>query len=89
MGAIKTVIFDWSGTVLDFSSRARMETFVATFADRDDEARGPMGLGKRHHVEALARLCRIAVAWHHVHGQDITGRLAAGHPPHDDRENGR
>ncbi len=76
MGGIKAVIFDWSGTVVDFGSRAPVEAFIEIFADRgvmirDDEARGPMGLGKRHHIEVLARLPRIAAAWRHVHGQDI------------------
>ena len=76
MGGIKAVIFDWSGTVVDFGSRAPVEAFIETFADRgvtirDDEARGPMGLGKRDHIEVLARLPRIAAAWRHVHGQDI------------------
>ncbi|MDE0046633.1 MAG: hypothetical protein OXU19_12370 [bacterium] len=82
---INAVIFDWSGNVLDFGSTSPMETF----ADRDDEARGLVDLGKRQRIEALAQMRRIAVAWRHVHGQDITGRLAAGHTPHDDRENGR
>ena len=73
MDVIKAVIFDWSGTVVDFGSR----TPVAAFADhgaiiRDDGARAPMGLGKRHHIEAPARLPRIATAWRKVHGQDIT-----------------
>ena len=86
MGGIKAVIFDRSGTLADFGSRALMETFVATFADRDDEARGSMDLGKRHHIEALARLRRIAAACRHVHGQEC---LAAGRARHDDRENGR
>ncbi len=76
MGGIKAVIFDWSGTVVDFGSRAPVEAFVEAFADRgvtihDTEARGPMGLGKRDHIEALARLPRIAAAWRHAHGQDI------------------
>ncbi len=76
MGGIKAVIFDWSGTVIDFGSRAPVEAFIEIFADRgvairDDEARAPMGLGKRHHIEALARLPRIAAAWRHVHGQGI------------------
>ncbi len=77
MGGIKAVIFDWSGTVVDFGSRAPLEAFIETFAARgvtlrDDEARGPMGLGKRHHIEALARLPRIVAAWRLVHGRGIT-----------------
>ena len=75
MSGIKAVIFDWSGTVADLGSRAPAEAFADRGVSiRDDEARGPMGLGKRHHVEALARLPRIP---------------AAGRTPHDDRGNGR
>lgn len=90
MSGIKAVIFDWSGTVVDLGSRAPAEAFANRVVTiRDDGARGPMGLGKRHHVEALARLPRVAAAWRHVHGQAITGRPAAGRASHDDRENGR
>ena len=75
MGGIKAVIFDRSGTVVDFGSRAPAEAFTDRGVTiRHDEARGPMGLGKRHHIAPLAQLPRIAVARRHVHGHDI--RLA-------------
>lgn len=72
MGGIKAVTFDRSGTVVDFGFRAPVEIFIDRgIANRDDEARGPMGLGKRHHIASLAQLSRIADARRHVHGHDI------------------
>ncbi len=72
MGVIKAVIFDWSGTVADFGSRAPAEAFTDRgTTTREGEAREPMGLERRHHVAFLARLPRIAAARRHVHGHDI------------------
>ena len=74
MSAVKAVIFDWSGTVVDFGSRAPVEAFIAVFGEFGvaitvEEARGPMGLPKRDHILTLARVPRIAAAWQEVHGR--------------------
>ena len=74
MNAVRAVVFDWSGTVVDFGSRAPVEAFMDVFGNFGvsltvDEARGPMGLAKRDHIRALARLPRIAAAWREAQGR--------------------
>ncbi len=76
--SLKAVVFDWAGTIVDFGSRAPMGAFVETFRRFDvavsiAEARKPMGLPKRAHVEALLADPEIAERW----------RLAKGHMPGD------
>jgi phosphonoacetaldehyde hydrolase len=73
MGALKAVVLDWAGTVIDHGSRAPMGVFVRAFAEFGvdvtiEEARGPMGLAKRDHIAALLRAPRIAAAWAARHG---------------------
>src|SRR5689334_5608953 len=73
MTALKAVVFDWAGTIVDFGSRAPMGAFVEVFRDFGvditiDEARRPMGLPKWQHIEALMADERIASAWASAHG---------------------
>jgi phosphonoacetaldehyde hydrolase len=73
MKNVKTVIFDWAGTVVDYGSLAPMGAFVETFAQFGvaisvDEARRPMGMAKRPHIAALMAQPRIAAAWIAEHG---------------------
>jgi phosphonoacetaldehyde hydrolase len=74
---LKAVIFDWAGTVVDFGSRAPVLAFVRTFHEfgitlSEEEARGPMGLAKRAHIQALGRLPRVAAEWKRVHGHGFS-----------------
>ena len=49
MGGIKAVIFDWSGTVVDFGSRAPVEAFIETVADLPqtiDDIAGGLAAGR-------------------------------------------
>lgn len=74
---LRAVIFDWAGTVVDFGSMAPAEAFVGVFAAEGvrlspAEARLPMGLGKREHVEALLALPGVAARW-----RAAKGRVAA------------
>ena len=74
MRTVKAVIFDWSGTVVDFGSRAPAAAFIEVFQDFGveltvAEARGPMGLPKRDHLRALGDLPRVAAAWRAAHGR--------------------
>ena len=71
MSALRAVVFDWAGTIVDFGSRAPMGAFVEVFRSFDvaisiDEARGPMGLPKWQHIEALMKAPRIAEAFGHT-----------------------
>ena len=70
---LKAVVFDWAGTMVDHGSRAPMGAFVKVFADFKvtisiDEARGPMGLPKWDHIQALLDDPAIAARWQAAHG---------------------
>lgn len=66
---LEAVIFDWAGTIVDFGSFAPTQIFVDAFQTAYgfdlslDEARGPMGLGKWQHIEALGRDPAIGARW--------------------------
>jgi phosphonoacetaldehyde hydrolase len=66
---LEAIIFDWAGTVVDFGSFAPTQIFVDAFKSAFDfeltleEARGPMGLGKWQHIEALGQDPRISARW--------------------------
>lgn len=67
-GAIKAVVFDWAGTMVDFGCMAPVGALVAAFAGEGvaitaAEARADMGRAKRDHVRALMAHPRIAAAW--------------------------
>lgn len=75
--AIRAVVFDWAGTVVDHGSLAPMGVFVEAFVEFGvaitiEEARGPMGMAKRPHVAALMALPRVAAAWRERHGRAPT-----------------
>lgn len=71
------VIFDWSGTMVDFGSRAPVLALTAAFAARgidlgEAAARADMGKPKADHVRALLARPEIVEAW----------RIAQGRGPH-------
>jgi phosphonoacetaldehyde hydrolase len=71
------VIFDWAGTTVDHGCRAPVMPFVRTFAARGvgitpEEARGPMGLGKKDHIRALVQQPEVARRWRERHGTEAT-----------------
>jgi len=73
-GPIQAVIVDWAGTTVDFGCLAPVQAFQDTFQAAGitlnrDEVRGPMGLGKRAHIEALLADSAIAQRWQSAHGQ--------------------
>ena len=73
---LAAVVFDWAGTVVDFGSHAPMGAFVELFARHGvtisiAEARGPMGLPKWQHIQALGRQPRVAAVWRAVHGREF------------------
>lgn len=58
---VKTVIFDWAGTTVDYGCMAPVKGFVDGFASigyhiTDSTARAPMGLAKLDHVRAIAKV---------------------------------
>ncbi|MEY8688552.1 MAG: phosphonoacetaldehyde hydrolase [Leptothrix sp. (in: b-proteobacteria)] len=75
--ALRAVVFDWAGTIVDFGSCAPMGAFVRLFERfgidlRIDEARGPMGMAKWDHIRAIGNLPRIAAQWQARHGRALT-----------------
>lgn len=75
---LAAVIFDWAGTTVDFGSFAPTQIFVDAFRAAYDfdltlaEARGPMGLGKWQHIEALGRDPAVDARWRAKFGRPMT-----------------
>jgi phosphonoacetaldehyde hydrolase len=70
---VRAVIFDISGTVLDYGSRAPVVAFLELFARHGvtisaDEARRPMGAHKKDHIWALLTTPELAERWHEANG---------------------
>lgn len=62
---LQAAILDWAGTVVDFGSFAPTRIFVEAFGSVGievslEEARGPMGMGKRDHIRTLCHQPAIA-----------------------------
>jgi phosphonoacetaldehyde hydrolase len=71
--AIKAVVFDWAGTMIDHGCRAPVIALRRVFEQAgvplsDAEARADMGRAKRDHIRAILAMPRIAAAWgaHHA-----------------------
>ncbi|SDA31583.1 phosphonoacetaldehyde hydrolase [Sphingomonas sp. NFR15] len=70
--AIKAVIFDWAGTMIDFGSRAPVIALLRLFEDvgvpiTEAEARADMGRAKRDHIRAILAVPHIAAGWRAVY----------------------
>lgn len=71
---IKAVIFDWAGTTVDYGCFAPLAVFIQVFKNRGieltvEEAREPMGMLKRDHIQALCRMERVAALWKEKYGR--------------------
>jgi phosphonoacetaldehyde hydrolase len=71
-GKLKAAIFDWAGTIVDFGSLAPAAVFVEVFKRQGvtltvDEARGPMGMHKRTHIQLLTELDSVRARWQAKH----------------------
>ncbi|EGI77978.1 phosphonoacetaldehyde hydrolase [Hylemonella gracilis] len=74
---VLAVIFDWAGTLVDHGSLAPTQIFVdafQTFGIRItlDQARGPMGLSKRLHIQQLLNDPSVRAQWQQVFGRPST-----------------
>jgi len=77
--ALEAVIFDWAGTLVDFGSLAPTQIFVDAFKSFDihitlEQARGPMGLSKWQHIQALLAEPAIARQWQQCNGHAPTDK---------------
>ncbi len=76
-GPVQLVAFDWAGTIVDFGCQAPALAFVELFRDAGvevsvEQARGPMGIGKREHIAALLAEPEIARVWSEARGAQPT-----------------
>jgi phosphonoacetaldehyde hydrolase len=76
-GPVKAVISDLAGTTVDFGSCAPAGAFVELFQRHGIEAtttdaRGPMGVHKRDHIQAMLELHHITEQWSRVQGHAWT-----------------
>ena len=71
---LQAAILDWAGTVVDFGSFAPTRVFVQAFSSFGieislEEAREPMGLGKRDHIRRLCSQPAIVERFHQRFGR--------------------
>jgi len=71
------LLFDWSGTIVDFGSRAPAKAFMRAFEESsiqitEAEARAPMGLSKWEHIESILRLPRVTKIWNQIYTREWT-----------------
>ncbi len=76
---LKLAVVDLAGTTVDFGSCAPAGVFVELFRRHSiqatpEEARGPMGLQKREHIQTMAAMPRIAAQWQAKHGSACTSQ---------------
>lgn len=74
MREIKTVIFDWAGTTVDYGCFAPVRAFMEIFKEYGvvptiEEVRKPMGMLKIDHIRTMLGMERIAKAWQQAHGK--------------------
>ncbi len=73
---VRAVVLDWAGTMIDYGSLAPAKVFQKVFADAGvqisiAEAREPMGMAKREHIQAIMANADLAKRW-----QQATGAAA-------------
>lgn len=66
--SVKTIIFDWAGTTVDFGCMAPVIAFKKAFAEKGitltlNEIREPMGKLKREHIKILLELPSVQEQW--------------------------
>ncbi|SCW92089.1 phosphonoacetaldehyde hydrolase [Sphingobium faniae] len=80
--ALKAVVFDWAGTMIDFGSRAPVVALCKLFEAvevpiTEAEARVEMGMAKADHIAAILATPRVRSAWAAVHGKEPDATDAA------------
>ena len=76
-GKVRLVVLDWAGTTVDYGSQAPVVAFVDVFRRRGvllslEQARQPMGLDKRQHIQAICQQAQVVELWRQVHGRPPT-----------------
>jgi len=73
-GPLKAVILDWAGTTVDHGCLAPAAAFMEAFRQSGvtitlDQARGPMGMPKWNHIQAITQIPAVTEAWIAKHGR--------------------
>jgi phosphonoacetaldehyde hydrolase len=76
-GQVKLVVFDWAGTTIDYGCIAPAAAFVEGFRRKGiqisiDQAREPMGMEKRAHIETISRMEPVIAQWQEKYHQAIS-----------------
>lgn len=76
-GPVKMVVLDWAGTTMDYGCYAPAVVFIEVYKRKGveitmEEARRPMGLHKRDHIQAISRQSEVAARWLAVHRRPVT-----------------
>jgi len=71
------VIFDWAGTTVDYGCHAPVVAFAKVFQQRGiditmSQARGPMGMEKRAHIEAVGQMEEVGRQWLQKYGRAMS-----------------
>jgi phosphonoacetaldehyde hydrolase len=79
-GGVRAVIFDLSGTTIDYGSRGPVVAFVELFvrhgvAVTEEEARRPMGTHKKDHIWTMLNEPAICDRWQKANGEKPTREL--------------
>ncbi len=77
---VQAVVFDLSGTVLDYGSRGPVVAFIELFARYGVEvtaleARRPMGTHKRDHIRAMLNDTEIGARWQRAQREQPTAKV--------------
>ncbi len=75
-GPVKLVVLDWAGTTIDYGCIAPAVAFVEVFRRNGvtisiEQARRPMGLGKREHIQAICQQSEVASDWQRARGSAV------------------
>ncbi|XP_065909759.1 phosphonoacetaldehyde hydrolase-like [Dysidea avara] len=74
VGRLKACVLDWGGTVIDCGVFAPAVGFVEVFKQEGvpitmDEARGPMGIHKRVHIQRITEMDSVRERWYQKHAR--------------------
>ncbi len=72
--AIRAVVFDWAGTMVDFGCCAPVRALQSVLAEAGIQAseadiRRDMGMAKRAHIARLLAMPEQAAQWRAIHGR--------------------
>ncbi|MFE5321375.1 phosphonoacetaldehyde hydrolase [Paenibacillus sp. NPDC056579] len=73
---IQGVILDWAGTTIDYGCFAPLAAFIKAYENKGiavtaEEARKPMGMLKRDHMQAIGEMDNVARQWQEKYGRPI------------------